>query len=397
MNETTNSTTQAIENISALEKKISSLLGNNIWNYAQILNPALNSELKLQALTDTARQTLQDYITQVNNVLNAFEIDPLSVETDGSNITEQFELASLFVYKMRYKKALELFADYELVRVKTWLENKILKSANMDQHPDNDITYTVHVADSIITLPNGMIDREATIKSENETHRLKTVFSLLPYAPRAARSRLIYFYDVSARGGAYRVYNDQLQELITKMIGIFLEVPVQTIYSYLQRGYTPRQAQANTISYYGKILKDQKYQLAPALAELDQELSTFARTTLDTLEALEEESKNILIKELKEKIILDFANGALIPQVFYQLEFHKPRDFDEVIPGSGLQVDLFMYDDTRLVSDFPLESYSVNLTSEAKTQIFEFVTNGIVNPNYTLKDFLFLKQLEEND
>lgn len=385
---------QSLIAITNLEEQLTKLLGPAIWNFSRVLAPDVNqNSAEMTALTPQAESLVLEYIKTANNVLDAFTIAPIEIDEDSGKshtqmISDAFNEVSYIIYSLRYAKALESFADYQFLRTRTWLENKLLAAGKLKDHPDNNITYCIYLPGVIVTKKNGTIDQQATITQEQKTDEIKCYFSTFTAADHYKNILFNEIYDKSSYGMIPRLYEKEILDLCKQALHTILYYPVHMVYEYLSRGYNTIQAQNNASHYIEDVLKKQNYQLSPDFLETEKVIDEIIKKGLDNIPQLEKETKEVFAQEFKQQTILQLYYGSIYPNNYYQLDVRKPLKINPEEAEFPYLVDFYLYNDQKLNTDFPFETYALILTPEAKQNIFQAVSNGQNNPNFTINDYL---------
>jgi len=92
--------------------------------------------------------------------------------------------------------------------------------------------------------------------------------------------------------------------------------------------------------------------------------------------------------ELIEILLFMIYCGDFVPLSYFDVKFRSNPEFDNYEKRFHTLLDLYLIMDNGSKLPFPVETYNIDFTDEAKVEIFEAVTAGIVNPNFTLADYL---------
>lgn len=389
--------TRINNNITEAEQKLSQSLGAEIWGYSSIIDPSgFAQEIKFTSLSDEQKQLLQTYINSVNDLLKAFNLDEVTTQNDSSKseleqYNNAFIEASSLMYNLRYAKAKSEAAEYQLLRIHTWLEVEMLKKGGLIEHPDTEISIAIPVTDVIKIKDNGEIDLRLSEEAEKVSHTIKTYLSLIPHARAITKTLFQQFLDNLSYGLIPRIYDIELTALSEKIIRIVAAEPINNIYKYLEKGYTIKQAVTNVTTYYKELLTSQNFRFVPQLKDYDELLDKTIAETLAKIPQLKEVTARELTEQIKNEVAKALAYGLVYPINFYQLHFRKANPNFESETDFDFVIDSYLYEGARIMNEYPVETYAIVLTDGAKEAIFERVTNGQVNPNYTLEKYLKYK------
>ncbi len=396
-----NSLKQLLEKISTLEGKLGAQLGMGIWLYANVFEPTLKQDLIINTLDAQSIPIITEYIELANSILKllkqpVIEINSQLTRTEKENLNIAFAEAMHFIYKFRFIAAQKSFAEYTLRRIHTPLEKKIIEIGHYDEDPESNLLYLLNLPDTIKINEIGKVDIEATTAFEATNHTLKIYFSVLPNVHSKTQIFFTLFFNKTTKGMVPRLYEKETKKLMEQLMIAMLVKPVKDIYKYLDRGYTVRQSTGNVLNYYKSIIESQKFSLLPDFAEVDKQLDSICRNNLDSIKALTEKTKNILTEELKEMTINFFLSSAMLPVNYYNLVFRKANKDENDERYYDYLLDSYLIEDSSTYSNHPIETYGIELSKQSKTVIFQAVTNGQINPQYTLQDYLAYQEVKSN-
>jgi hypothetical protein len=250
--------------------------------------------------------------------------------------------------------------------------------------------------DVILTTPGGAVDLQATAAQEQKTAEIKCYFSTFPAADKYKLSLFNVLYERSSYSMVPRLFEDKILELCKQVLHSLLYSPVHTIYDYLDRGYSPVQALNNTSRYIENILRKQNFSLSPEFSDTDALLDDLIHKELDKIPQLEKKTKDVFAKELKYEAIIRLNSREIYPNNYYQLNFRKPLPTNPEEAEFDALVDLYIYTEHGLNNDYPMETYALILTEEAKQNIYQVVSNGQIDPNFTVNDYLTYRPFNKN-
>jgi hypothetical protein len=373
------------EELKEIETEVTKQLGPQVWDYGPALLGTPSLSLDMVNLTPETMSLLKSYLARIQEILTALKL-PQMPELENKPL-QNFSEAMHTLYYLKEQQAEMLFADYELLRIQTWVETKIFEySKGLMSEPDQ--TFAVNIPGSIVVTDDKMVDAEATLAKENNEHNIKSYLSGFPFAKKGRDSFLRDFMSFTTKGMVPRFYFKEMEELCEKLLTEVMIVTSKQVYSYLGKGYTPKQAQTNSYNYFLQILKDQNDKYEPDLAELGQKLRDITTEALGAIKPLEEQTKKIVTEELLAFMIEYFKTNKVFPWNYYKLEIRKanPKHLSEL--DYDYVIDSFLLENDGSVTSYPVETYAFAFTPEAKIDIFNYVTDGFINPNYSLEDYL---------
>lgn len=392
--------TEILTKISDAESQLTILLGNSIWGYANILDEKReNYTLIINSLNEDQKKALREYIEAVNLLLVESELTEVIIASDNSyseldNFTNAFIEASSMLYSLRYAWAIKEFSSYQLIRVYTWLETEMLKKGNMQDHPDTAITIAIPLAEAIQLTDNGNFDLQKTANTEAENHFIKTFLSFSTHTKVIQNKLYQDMLDFSSYGMIPRLFEDEIQKMTAEIARILVIEPTSMVYRYLARGYTLSQSIQNVSNYYQNVIKSQNEKLSPTFSELELNLTEAINASLEKIPNLKEETKATYLNETIIQSISILKSKILLPINYYQLNFRKANPSYISEKYYDFVVDSFVYDGNRVMNEYPIETYAIELTDNAKEQIFASVTNGNINPDYSLNHYLRFKPFD---
>jgi archaellum component FlaF (FlaF/FlaG flagellin family) len=177
----------------------------------------------------------------------------------------------------------------------------------------------------------------------------------------------------------------KLCEIIMTKIGFFISTKV---YEFLNNKYTLVEAKNNVLSLIGKQLSSNNYY--SDLEKFKTELLQIIKSEISEIKSINEETANILIDEFWNIFKNNFDSLLFFPANYYSIDFRKADDKRDSEKEFSNVIDFYLIENDGTPWDMPVETYAVEFTQETKEKIFEVITNGFVNPNFTLTDYLFL-------
>lgn len=373
-------TTSLSTNLAAAEIQLVQSIGPQIFDYASVLSAKTEVQVNLDQLDARQLQLVQNYNSAAEKILLE-----LGIELDNIHDPKQdFLEFSRALFQLRYLQALQDFGQYSLVKVATKLERKYLETFPQVAPPSE--TLVIDCEDGFVVDELGQLDIAATIAQEQKLHKLATRLSSVSELARLDSLIREIHSHITVYGMFGYLYESELAAHNIKIAEFILNQLIHTVYAYIARGYTPVQAEDNVKTYYANITKK---------GDQQTELGTIIKfVTAATHELVIQKTKNKAMAEAISKEYEDAIAGMLIDQLFratnyYKLEFRYADKLDiEEAEQYQCLIDMKLLTDKGKPSDFPMETYSIELGITSRDLIFHAVTAGIENPYYTLNDYL---------
>lgn len=364
-------------------QELQKLVGPRVWDYAYLFNAGPINSINFQSLNLKTEQLINTFIDQVNQLLEMASQEQIG----GDKIAENFTNALHSYYTIRYLEARMLLADYELLRILTVTEDKILDAANEDWTKMSE-SYSIYIPDAIKANVRGEADIDATMQYEKEKNLIKAHLSCVSEINYLAPKLRSTFEDYSTVSVSVYLYQEEFLEIFQFLLNTFMLRIAQSVYEYLNKGYNLEQAKLNVFDYFKSIFNKQNLRFAPYFKEMEDAMVSHTKGILDTIANLEQSTKESLIWESQSLIIEEFINGNLYPRNFYDIELRPAmRDRDVESPYKYI-CDTFLIQSTGRMTEFAIESYALALTPESKTRIFSYVINGLENPDQPLEKII---------
>jgi hypothetical protein len=280
-----------------------------------------------------------------------------------------------------------LFADYELLRIFTHTEDRILAAAQEDRTKFTE-SYAIYLPGAVARTKTGKVDLPQTMQNEAESNQIKSYFSFITEISYLAPKLKKEFEDYSSVAVASYLYETQFIDIFKYALTGLMQMVTKNIYSYLTKGYNLQQAKINVYDYYKSILEKQDLKLGPYLENIEKDILENTETVLKDLKGLESATINTLKWEVVQLLVNEFIKGHLIPRNYYELEF-RTADIERQPEAAYEYIcDLFLLQNNTRAADFAIESYAITLTPRAKLEMFTYVTEGLENPKVPLENVI---------
>ncbi len=372
--------------IDDLQKKIQSLLGSQVFDYAFLFFNSERQQVSIESLSPQTEQLIDEYSKLTEEFLAGMGIN---MQIDTPDAGKKFLELNRELYMVRYIEARREYAEYQLVRVSTPVERKLLQLIpEVDGFQQLPGAVTMAFPNAFAIDDFGRIDIKATEAKEKTDHLISSYLSSVSEIESLSRLIVKAFEETTIFGFVPVFYKDQLLQLCDR-IGQSLEVHfAQQVYAYISRGISPQQAKLNVKSYYAQLTDHNQTQFHPSMAEIAGEVHTILDEELPALKQLYPATRAAVKAELIEVIVFMINEGDFIPTSYFELRFRSNASFDTYEQRFNTLVDLYVILDDGSQLPSPMETYNIDFTQESKAEIFEAVTAGIENPGFTLEDYL---------
>jgi len=370
--------------LTEIEKKLSVTFGLTIFDYLYLFGK--KAELPKDLSLGDKSKVLREYIETVNTFFK--ETEQPEIQVDEEKLEETFFEVMHNLYLFRYILGIKLFAEYEIVRIETWFETKMINSPKNDFLTSIPETFSFKIPNSLIIDVLGNYDEFATMTQEKETHAIKSYISSVAFGIQRSTFLYTLFRNYTIKEFVPRLLEKQILELCEKSmtkIGIFLS---SKVYGFLNQKYTLVQAKNNVLNLISKQLNSNEYY--SDLEKFKSEFIKMVKSELLTMKALDPDTAQIITEEFWLLFRNNFDSLVFFPNNYYVVDFRKAdQDRKPEKPFTNV-IDFYVLKNDGTQWDTPIETYAIEFTPNAKEKIFEVVTNGFVNPNYTLNNYLYL-------
>lgn len=372
--------------VTDIETKLKDAYGLEIFDYLFLFGK--KEKLPIDFSLKDQGKLLKEYIITINNFFK--EVDQPEVNIDLENLEKSFFETMHELYLFRFLLAQKLYSELELVRVETWFENKILEMPQNDFLNHVPETFSFKLSNTLITDTLGNFNEFSSKEQENKTHKIKSYISSVAFGKQNAETFFYHFRNYTVKEFVPRLLDESILKLCEKImlqIGIFLSTKV---YEFIAQNFSPLEAKNSVLSLINKQIKSKEYY--DDLSNFKKFLEKIIKQELKKTEVLNEETIDLLVYEFWNIFCNRFDTLTFFPANYYKIEFRKANPERKFENNFTNLIDLYLIENNGSVWSVPTETYSVELTREAKDQIFKLVTNGFINPNYTLQDYYYLYQ-----
>lgn len=369
-----------------IETKLKDTFGLEIFDYLFLFGKKI--KLPKDLVLNEKSNLLKEYIITINNFFKS--IDQPEVEIDFEKIEESFIKTMHELYIFRYMLAQKLYSELELVRVETWFENKILEMPQNDFLNHIPETFSIRIPGTLFTDSLGNYDEKKSREEEERTNKLKSHLSSISYSKQYADTLFFHFSNYTEKEIIPRLLDEAMIKLCEKVllqIGVFISTKV---YEFISQNFSPIEAKNNVLSLIRKQIKSKEYY--DDFSNFKKTLMALIKSELLKLKVLDEETINIVAEEFWNVFCLQFDSLIFFPNNYFKIIFRKTdtaRDFEKNFTNL---IDLYIIENNGSLWSMPIETFSVEFTRDSKEKIFNLVTNGFINPNYTLDDYNLLYQ-----
>lgn len=367
-----------------IEKKLEDTFGLAIFDYLFLFNK--KAELPRDILIDKRELVLREYIYRVNTFFR--ESDQPEIAIDNENFEKSFYETMHNLYLFRYMLGIKMLGDYEMVRIETWFENKMINMPENNFLESIPTTFSFKIPDTLKVDALGNYDEYSTMMEEKETHSIKSYISSFAFGRTTNTTLYSLFENYTVKEFVPRLLEKEILELCEKImtkIGIYIS---RKVYDFLEQKFTLIEAKNNVLNLISKQLKSGEYYAD--LLEFQQELLKIIKSELLLNKSIREDTAQIITNEFWDLFKYQFDRLIFFPENYFKIDFRKADNSRYQEKEFSNIIDFYLLENDGTPWDMPIETYAVEFTEEAKKSIFEVVTNGFINPSFTLNDFLYL-------
>ncbi|KXK26500.1 MAG: hypothetical protein TR69_WS6001000504 [candidate division WS6 bacterium OLB20] len=381
-------TLQISKKLRELESFFATKMGPQVLDYLFLFTKDESVKVEFHQLPPDVETEVRHYIELADRIMNASGIEPATGE--DVPLHEKFISRLHDMYLLRYVEAKRQFAEYQLVRVPTRTEQSILNQMNLPDKADHTVPVSIHfqIPDAFVIDDDGNLDVPATLEAEATDHQIVSYFSAIPLLPSLTAQLFQDLDDITVFENATLFLREELMhvnEIVLQETIIYL---TRRVYAYMDRGQSWIQGVANVKEYHRQISEGTSPDFPPDLADLGSEIERLLSEELAEIKQLEPQTRITLVEEYKELILYYIHAGILLPENYYKLEFRDPREYTRDEQRFNLLFDLYLYNDDGELLPVPFETYNIDFTQESRQQIFDAVTGGLENPDFTLTEYL---------
>jgi hypothetical protein len=372
--------------IDDLQKKIQGFLGSQVFDYIFLFSNREPPQITIDSLSPQTEELIESF----NKLAEEFLVKlGVNLQLNEPDTGKKFLQLSRELYMARYIAARQEYAEYQLVRVSTPIERKLLQivpDVEGFQQLPGAVTMAFPNAFEIDDL--GRVDIKATEAKERQDHLISSYLSTVAEIGGLSRLLVKAYEEITIFGFVPVFYKDQLLQICDR-VAQTLEVHfAQQVYAYLSRGLSPSQAKLNVQSYYTQLTAHNQTEFHPSMSEIGNEVHSILDEELPQLKQLYPPTRAAVKAELIEVIVFMINEGDFIPAGYYELRFRSNANFDTYEQRFNALIDLYIILDDGTQIPSPMETYNIEYTQESKAEIFDAVTAGIENPRFTLADYL---------
>lgn len=367
-----------------IEKKLESTFGLVIFDYLFLFNKKAESPKDISI--GEKELVLREYIYRVNTFFR--ESGQPEVLIDEEKIEKSFYEAMHNLYLFRYMLGIKMLGEYEMVRIETWFENKMINMPTNDFLESIPITFSFKIPNTLKVDVLGNYDEYSTMMGEKETHSIKTYISSFAFGRTTNTTLFSLFENYTVKEFVPRLLEKEILDLCEKImtkIGIYIS---NKVYVFLEQKFTLIEAKNNVLNLISRQLKSNEY--FPDLEEFQQILLKTIKSVLLQNKSIYEDTAEIITNEFWDLFKYQFDRLIFFPENYFKIDFRKADNTREPEKEFSNIIDFYLLENDGTPWDMPVETYAIEFTEEAKKSIFDIVTNGFVNPNFTLTDFLYI-------
>lgn len=378
-------TSTIVEEISNLEKQISDVISPQFLDYVFILSPHRQDQIVLSRPLTLKQSNIIDRYNKI--VIDYFESINLPIDVEGKNQFETYMETSRNVYLTRFIEARMLFAEYALFSIPTKEAIDLSNKFSPDLEPA--VSMEIKISDSMYLFDDGNLDFKKTVRKEESSNMTKATLSSYDNLSYLTYKSVRDLYNITTRAFLVNLNQDALVNLMEVVIQKIIIESNRLVYSYIDKGYPAINAIENVKSLLEKSTKKEGTELPGLFKEIKKDVEDTIDFNLEENIKLEKKYRDELRNEILELLVHYSSIGKYVSSNFYQLKFLEFEQLPDAYKRYHHVVESYLYDDYGNLSSFPVEAYDIDFSRDFKRTLFELVTNGNINPNLTLEDYLF--------
>jgi len=378
-------TSDVVIELGNLEKKIASQISPEIFDYMFLLTPETSQEIKLTSSLSMRQMSLLDQY----NLISSQYIESLGIKLEElkTGTFEKFLTLSRNIYLIRFVESRKLFAEYSLFAVPSIEEMNL--SYNFSGNIEPAMSMEIKIPDSLLISNNGELDFDKTVETEEKTNDIKSTLSSFSIFLDLANKSLRDLTNITMRAFLVSMNQNILLELMQIVLQILTIEISKTVYDYINKGYPPLEAVNNTTSLLLKTTKKTGTKLPDMLNHIQKDIEGLIEENLQLHIRLEKQILVDLKNEIMELIVHYCSQGLIVPTNFYKVVFQHHSDLPEEYLKYHHIMNVYLLDDFGDTSQNPNELYDIDFSRSFKEMLFNLVTNGTVNPNLTLEEYVY--------
>src|SRR3972149_3899588 len=242
--------TDLIVQIGDVQHKIRDLLGSEIFDYLFLFTKVEPLQINIESLSPEAEALMHRHNELMSSLLQNLKVD---LKAGSKSVAQTFLETTKDLYLMRYLEAMREFAEYQLVRVPTPFERKLLDVIPGSNDEKLPATITIAMPNVFVNDPIGGIDLKATAEYETKDNRIKSYLSSITAIDELSRKLVYGFEDITLFGFAPVFYKEELLALGDKLCELCLLYFAPQVYAYIHAGRSPGESKNNVLKYYEKL------------------------------------------------------------------------------------------------------------------------------------------------
>ncbi|KXK09457.1 MAG: hypothetical protein UZ20_WS6002000506 [candidate division WS6 bacterium OLB21] len=376
------------KSIFELENFFVANLGPQILDYIFLFSKEESQTIKFEQVTEEVSKAMTRFVELVKQLMNLLEVED-ATPTDGG-LSEKFIDSMHDLYLLRFIEAKKQYADYQLVRVPTNTELRIL---DLIPTKDEDLkilptAINIQLPDIFIVDEMGNLDVAASIQLEDSYHKIASYLSTIAEIPNLKEQMIQDLADITIFENAPSLLRNELLDISEMLLTLTVNYFAARVYGYLSRGQSVKEARTNVLAYYKMNSIGAGSKFPESLKDLEESIDEILDEELESITALYPETRVALKDDYKELLLFYIHDALIIPENFYKIVYRDLKDYQENDEKYNILIDLYLLLEEGQMIPLPSETYNIDLTQEARTLIFNAVTGGLESPNFTLIDYL---------
>lgn len=371
-----------LKEIYKLEVEIAKSVSPSLLDYVYIIAPNFAQEIKLNNLSKAQEDVLARYNTKAKEILEDLTIN---LDVNDLSIFETFLELSHNIYLLRFVEARRIFADYSLFRVPTLEEKDFGK--DMDEPTFELVSLEINIPGAFEITEDGLLDLNKTIEKESKEYAIRSTLSSFSNMYIQSEQMLRDLMNISENQIFVSVNQKTLLAIFERILQALIIRADAEVYSYLEKGFSPLESIGNVKDYILKTTPATGNDLPKIFAEFQNELTEIIVTELSKTH-LDQTLLNKVQTDIIQLLMQYCRTGDLVSENFYKLEFVPYDQLSDLEKDYHNLINVYLLDDTGATLRTPSESYDIAFSRTFKRDLFELVTNGVVNPYLTLEDYL---------
>lgn len=372
-----------LQGLSKLESELASIISPAILDYAYILTPKTAPQINLNlALNDNQKVVLENYIKKSSEVLKQFGVE---IDISKKSVFEQFILFSRHIYLLRFMEARRLFAAYSLYRVPTPEERAFGKQ--IDENGYEAILLEIEIPNAFVIDNDGLLDLASSIENEQETSIIRSTLSSYTILFDVVENIFTDLFNINETQIFMTIHKDLLMKMFEDILQLLIVEANKETYNYLAKGYQPIEAVETVKSYISKITNTEGTKLPEIFSKVEDNILEIINLAFSEIK-IDKKVRDDTTRDILHLVLNYCRRGKIVSDNLFKIEYIPHNELSELESEYHNLINVYILDNFGGILSKPSESYDINFSQNFKKDLFELVTNGVVNPNLTLDDYL---------